>query len=113
MVQGVRVWDIVSDRHLDEKWLRRDILHVSGSRYINLRSGRYLLTFDEASRIVEAFMGLGFTGNDIFDWNADILPRGLFKRPNNQRMTRQKNKNVIDATSTDASDLVGKSNDNE
>jgi len=103
MIQGVRVWDIMSQMHLDEKWLRQDVLSVSRSRYTNLRTGHYLLTFDEATRIVHAFVDLGLTGNDIFDWDADILPRGLFKRPGNWQITTSKARSIPNATQEVAS----------
>jgi len=44
MPRGVHVFDLIKDKHIDDGWVRSDVLGVTVDRYRRLRAERYLLT---------------------------------------------------------------------
>jgi len=81
MPQGVYVFDVIRARHIDQAWVRNEVLQVSTDRYKRLRAGRYHFTREEASKIIDAFKAIyGIEPHQLFDWDAEILPRGRRRR---------------------------------
>ena len=81
MPRGVHVFDLIKDKHIDDGWVRSDVLGVTVDRYRRLRAERYLLTREEADKLIKAFKETyDIEPHELFTWDAEILPPGRRRR---------------------------------
>jgi len=81
MPRGVHLFDVIRDLHVDERWVREEILQVTAYRYRDLKKGRYQLTDEEAERAAVALRArYKIPRSRLFSKDAEILPPGRCRR---------------------------------
>lgn len=88
--RGVHVFEIIERLHIDELWLRDQILRIKPYRWSRIKAGLHLFRFEEAERLVEVFSQAPYNvpRHEIVEFGADVLParrqrraKGTVKRP--------------------------------
>lgn len=81
MPQGVHVWDVIERLHVNERWLRQDVLDITIDRWDDLKRGHSLFQFVEAEKLIAAFGEVyGVPPHQVFSFGADVLPPGRVRR---------------------------------